>query len=481
MLAHRFVSLLLRARVALPAFGLGAAVLLAPVPARAVSAADKATARDLAVAGIKLYRAGKYKDALDRLTRAEALFNAPIHLLYIARCQVKLGKVVEGAETYRRLGRVHLTANAPTAFKDAQASGGKELTALVPKIPMLRVEVTPANVSNMDVVIDGEHLPPAIVGVDRPADPGKHTVQVTAPGFQTAKTTVEIKLGEKRPVKLTLKPAPGSSGASGAAAGTTGAGAAAGSSTAKTGAASKAAQKPEKPAETGTKKPSLIGFMAGLRLGGLFSVGNALSRQTPQGLKATKMSTFAGPGFAGEIHAGVRIWQYFTPQVFGSAAVLYPKRVQLYDLKNTLLDTNTKATFQSGGLGVMIGTPRNRFGGFGELDLVFDSVSQRSTLTNVSGCTLVDKLSGTGLRLGGGVVIPIASIFELTPFALATVEKFSTEEFDAMSSKCPRTQPPLAYQTGRSVSQTIQHQNVHGTFFVGLGGDFVFGKDKPAK
>lgn len=478
MLAPRLLSLVRRRRFALPAAALGAVLLLAPAPARAQSAADKATARSLARSGIKLYRDGKYKDSLDRLQRAEALYNAPIHLLYIARCQVKLGKIVEGAETYRRLGRAKLSAHPPTAFTDAKASGAKELSALIPKIPALRVEVQPAKVNDMDVVIDGEHLPPAVVGIDRPADPGKHTVRVTAPGFQPAETTVELQMGQKKPVKLTLKPASGGSAAAPAGA------AAAGTPAEPASKGATAAPGKSGGATNPGAKPSKIGFMAGLRLGGTISAGNAFKQ--PDGTTAVSMKDFAGPGFGGEIHAGVRLWQYFTPQVFVGATALKPHNQEL-NAGGQGLNSSTTGSYQGGGLGVMVGTPRGKLGGFGELDVSFDTVVQTiskieapklSTDPALANCTLKTTLSGTGVRLGGGMVIPVASFLQLTPLAMVTVEKFNNRTIDAPLTCLAKL---AGYGAPASGSHPIQNQALHTTVFLGVGGDFVFGSDKPVK
>src|SRR5690606_33025978 len=93
-----------------------ALVLTMSTAAVGQSAADKATARKLATEGIKLYQQGQFDDALDRLKRAQALYDAPVHLLYMARAQVKLGQLVEGAESYRRLVRTELDAKAPDVF-----------------------------------------------------------------------------------------------------------------------------------------------------------------------------------------------------------------------------------------------------------------------------------------------------------------------------------------------------------------------------
>src|ERR1700743_1878747 len=101
-----------------------AALLVSP-GARAQSAADKATAREAATEGIGLYRAGKYAQALDRLKRAQALYDAPVHLLYIARAEEKLGQLVEAPETYRSLDRYTLPAGAPAAWTAAVEDGRK--------------------------------------------------------------------------------------------------------------------------------------------------------------------------------------------------------------------------------------------------------------------------------------------------------------------------------------------------------------------
>ena len=182
---------------------------LSPPDAFAQSAADKATARTLATEGIKLFRDGKFAESLDKMQRAQAMYDAPVHVLYIARCQVKLDKLVEGAESYRRLVRMPLDANAPPAFKEAIESGNKELEEVEPKVPALRVEVEPANADKLEIRIDGEAMPVAALGIDRPANPGWHTVQAWAPGYAASENKIELKAGEKKPLKIVLVPGGG--------------------------------------------------------------------------------------------------------------------------------------------------------------------------------------------------------------------------------------------------------------------------------
>src|SRR5689334_13286912 len=134
-------------------------------PSRAQSAADKATAREAATEGINLYRAGKYTDALDRLRRAQSLYDAPVHLLYIARAQDKLGQLVEAAENYRLLDHYTLPSGAPEAWTSAVEDGRKELAVLEPRIPKLRILASPGNVTDATVQIDGANVSAAVIGI----------------------------------------------------------------------------------------------------------------------------------------------------------------------------------------------------------------------------------------------------------------------------------------------------------------------------
>jgi len=173
------------------------------------SAADKATARQMATQGSQYYQQGKHAEALDLLQRAEQLYDAPVHLIYIARTQAALGKLVEASETYRRLVRTDLAAGAPQAFKDAVADAQKELQQLEPKIPSLRIEVTPTDAKGLQLKLDGEVLSSVVIGINRPTNPGKHSVEAAAADFNPASASVDLVAGGKQTVTLQMHPRPG--------------------------------------------------------------------------------------------------------------------------------------------------------------------------------------------------------------------------------------------------------------------------------
>lgn len=185
------------------------AIALAAAPiasALAGPAEDKATARELAQEGIAAAQGGDCSTAIDRLERAEALFHAPPHLQYLARCYAKLGRLVDAAETYRKLTLETLPPNAPPAFKEAVAEAEVELPKIEPRLG--RLTVTPAQAyPELAVDVDGKTWPSAAFGVPRVIDPGSHVVKATAKGHQPKEQTVEVAEGAAESVTITLSPA----------------------------------------------------------------------------------------------------------------------------------------------------------------------------------------------------------------------------------------------------------------------------------
>ena len=191
-----------RSRFAAAALAL--ALLLPAGRAAAQSDEDKAAARVLATQGAEALGASKYGEALDLVSRAEQMFHAPTHLLLIARSQVGLGRLVAAKESYLKLTREDLAASAPSAFKRAQQEGKDEMAALEPKIASLRLAVEGGGQLKFTVKMDDQPVSPALLGVYRPVDPGKHEVVVYPVGQGPVKGAIELKDGEKKDFKLTI-------------------------------------------------------------------------------------------------------------------------------------------------------------------------------------------------------------------------------------------------------------------------------------
>ena len=148
--------------------GLGLACLALSAEAGAQSEEEVAGARAAATEGIKAYNDGRWSAALDLFQRAESLLHAPTHLLYMARANAKLGRLVAARELYNKIIREPLGPKAPKAFQSAQEAAREEIAQVEPRLGKLTVTVE-APVGVIPVVkMDGESFPTALLGVARP-------------------------------------------------------------------------------------------------------------------------------------------------------------------------------------------------------------------------------------------------------------------------------------------------------------------------
>lgn len=183
--------------------------LSATTVARADAAAsDIAAARQLATEGVKLADQNRCDDALDKLARAEQLYHAPTVLGRLGECQVLLGKLVEGTENLQRVIREPLPPGSPAAFVKARDRAKKMLDVAKPRIAKLIVKVmAPAN-TKAELELDTEALSSALIGAERPTDPGEHVLVATAAGMKKAELRFEIEEAETKTVTITLVPDP---------------------------------------------------------------------------------------------------------------------------------------------------------------------------------------------------------------------------------------------------------------------------------
>jgi hypothetical protein len=156
---------------------------------------------------VQLADAGKCPEAIEKLSRAESLYHAPTILGRLGECQVSVGQIVLGTENLNRVVREQLPANAPKAFKTAQERAGKVLETALPRIAYLTVIIEPQD-AKPAVTVSGSVVAGALIGVERPTDPGKREVVATAPGYLEAKTEVELAEGAHQTVTLKLTPDP---------------------------------------------------------------------------------------------------------------------------------------------------------------------------------------------------------------------------------------------------------------------------------
>ena len=185
---------------------LGGWVFIAAHSAFAQTDLERATARDAANNGRAAFDAGKYEKAIDYLSRAEQLVHSPTHLLFMARAQAKLGRLVAAHETYLKITRETLAPNAPKAFVSAQDAAEQEQEALDARLPSVTVALQGATTAPDTVVqMDGTALPAAMIGIPLPADPGEHVFKATGPWIASDPVTIKLAEAAKQTVTLKLR------------------------------------------------------------------------------------------------------------------------------------------------------------------------------------------------------------------------------------------------------------------------------------
>jgi hypothetical protein len=170
-------------------------------------AAETAAARSIALEGIKLADSGRCDEAIDKLARAEKLHHAPVVLGRLGECQVAQGKLVEGTENLRKVLREPLPAEPAAVLVRARDRAAAVLERAKTRIAALNIVVKggPRENAELVIVVDGQPMNVALLDADRPADPGEHLIEATAPGYLRAVTRVSVATGERQSVTLNLE------------------------------------------------------------------------------------------------------------------------------------------------------------------------------------------------------------------------------------------------------------------------------------
>lgn len=164
-------------------------------------AANRAAARKLAEDGVAALQNGDSATAVQKLEKAHQMLAVPTVTLWSARALMKRGAWVEAAERLREVKRLPASGEAAVQ-EQAKRDAEKELNDLLPRIPNLVVTVADAT-PDVTVTLDGAQLPAALLGEDRPVNPGKHQL-VAQRGSERQSLEVSVAEGERKPVELRL-------------------------------------------------------------------------------------------------------------------------------------------------------------------------------------------------------------------------------------------------------------------------------------
>jgi hypothetical protein len=181
---------------------LGTEAAYAAGPTEEVSPAALVAARELFREATEDVDAGRYEVALDKFKRVAAVKETAAVRFNIGRCEESLGRTGTAL------------ADFELAEREARSDphGGDEIARLAhehadsvrPKVPRLSL-VAPKNPpEGLVVSLDGGKLSTGTLGVALPVDPGKHTVEASAPGRAPFRAQVDLKAGETKQIAIAV-------------------------------------------------------------------------------------------------------------------------------------------------------------------------------------------------------------------------------------------------------------------------------------
>jgi tetratricopeptide (TPR) repeat protein len=156
-------------------------------------------ARELGQAAQKLYKQGKFLEAIEKYQAAYALKPHPAVHFNIAKCREALGEPGKALSEYREYLRLMPEASDRDAVQTSMTGLQKQLAQK--GVQQLSVVATPATAV---VEIDGRPLGLSPVYVELPA--GAHTVVVSAADFERVERPVTLTLDRMESVTVDLKP-----------------------------------------------------------------------------------------------------------------------------------------------------------------------------------------------------------------------------------------------------------------------------------
>lgn len=190
------IAALVTACAVLPAFSVVLPSTANAQTAKATpSPADVTEAKARFEKGSNLFKADKYGEALEEFRASYTRVNSPNSHLYIARCLVKLNKLVDAYLEFEKVSAEASTAGEKYAQTGETAK--TERDELNAKIALVSVTVSSPE-PGAKLTIGGTEVPQDRWGSPFPATPGSVEVRLEAPGKPAATQSISANAGESK-------------------------------------------------------------------------------------------------------------------------------------------------------------------------------------------------------------------------------------------------------------------------------------------
>jgi hypothetical protein len=166
------------------------------------SAAKRETARELMAEARQLRDRGDLEGALSRFSAADAIMNVPTTGFEVAVTQAELGNLVEARESLLRVLGMAQAQDEAAPFREARAKARALHEQLLQRIGS--IVFTAGDVSEADELelrVDGEIVPRAMLGLRFRVNPGKHQVVARSRGRELWR---ELDVGQGQSVEVRL-------------------------------------------------------------------------------------------------------------------------------------------------------------------------------------------------------------------------------------------------------------------------------------
>lgn len=190
------IAALVTACAVLPAFSVVLPSTANAQPASATpSPADVTEAKARFEKGANLFKADKFAEAIEEFRASYARVNSPNSHLYVARCLVKLNKLVEAYLEYEKVAAE--AAGAGEKYAQTGETAKTERDELNAKLAMVSVTVSTPE-PGAKLTVGGTEVPQDRWGSPFPAMPGNVEVRLEAAGKPAATQSVSAAAGESK-------------------------------------------------------------------------------------------------------------------------------------------------------------------------------------------------------------------------------------------------------------------------------------------
>lgn len=160
------------------------ALSVQPSPAHAD---DEAGAEQLFNQARKLMKQERYEEACAKLEASEELDPAAGTIVNLAVCYRKLGKLASAWSRFRKAADIDKRTGNRKRARFARRAAAK----LKKRLPSLVIQLADDSIEGIVVMRNGTVVDSVLFGESVYVDPGEHTIEVTADGYEPYSTTIE--------------------------------------------------------------------------------------------------------------------------------------------------------------------------------------------------------------------------------------------------------------------------------------------------